>query len=137
MVLKKGLEPKHRWTVAEESELQFVLESMPKNDIKISLEAFTLNHANYVKPDISFYINDKLIHTDKKGSGFYNKKIDLVLKKEDITDEVVNLKIKYHDKLKSPKEVGINTDNRKLGIYIRSITIEYLNSKGYTIRIII
>lgn len=116
-----------RWIVAEESELQFVLESMPKNDIKISLEASTLNHANYVKPDISFYINDKLIHTDKKGSGFHNKKIDLVVKKEDITDEVVNLKIKYHDKVKTPKEIGINSDKRKLGIYLTNIAIEELD----------
>lgn len=118
---------KGRWTDSEESELQFVLESMPKNDIKISLNVATLNHANYVKPDISFYINDKLIHTDEKGSGFYNKKIDLVVKKEDITDEVVNLKIKYHDKLKSPEEIGISSDIRKLGIYLKNITIEELD----------
>jgi hypothetical protein len=114
------------WTESNDARILFKLDVTDKTikdtvDITINFRPFIRAQQNLL--DVQWYVNNLLIHSQQlnnKASTQTILRVPLdVVKSKDLTELQIKL-----SKLTSQKEMGLNSDSRKLGLFISSIEIE-------------
>ncbi|WP_079913855.1 DUF6311 domain-containing protein [Paenibacillus sp. 32352] len=108
------------WIEAETGEL-FAKVEKPKSNLVLKLTNLRyLSTQQHNKQDVSVFINGYLV--EDVAINYQGYESNIIIPKEIISDELFSIKFILHD-VKTPKELGINGDTRKLGLWIDSISI--------------
>lgn len=106
------------WTCENEAIIDMPWETGSTATISMNVTPFvTKSH----KIDVEVYIEDVLYEIWKFDSDFSETK-NMFVKPSNVTDDVISLKFSIKTP-KSPAELGLNSDVRKLGLFFEKITV--------------
>lgn len=112
------------WGIGEQSVVVLRLPEFTKQNLRLTVGAFTLVHAGSPLKEVMVFINDKKIETwkYKLEEGGVVKRTALVTK--DVYQQNNLLKIKFVSKnMESPKHAGISEDVRPLGLGLAELEL--------------
>ncbi len=104
------------WSKEEESIISIKLEdNLISKDLQLNINASTFGEQNLTK----ILVNETLI-----GSFIFSGETKIIIPKDIITNNIVNIKF-LHENVKSPFEEGVNSDKRKLKLFLRTMYFSY------------
>ncbi|VAW41173.1 hypothetical protein MNBD_GAMMA01-404 [hydrothermal vent metagenome] len=114
------------WTESNDVRMIFKLDL--SNKVSLDTLSFSVKFKPFINVrkkqlDVEWYVNNQLIHSQQLN----NKETTQTILKAPIelikSKELTELQVKFSG-LASPKNLGINSDSRKLGLFISSIEVE-------------
>ena len=120
-------EAEHRWSNAKEAHLRFYLKEYDGRDLMLRFYGFPyLGGGKISKQDIGVFVNgQKVADWEINNKNWYEARIQSSLVSP---DKYVNIALKISHPM-SPLELGISKDNRKLGITLMKLELNYAENK--------
>ncbi|GEM_PF-6286536 len=110
-----------RWTDGERAELAFKIPEQCRNkNVSLSMDMLAFVHPNKPTCKIAIEVNQRTVLEQEITQ--FNSKVLLSLTAAETANEWIDVGIKVYDP-RSPKELGISEDTRRLGVGIQSISI--------------
>lgn len=122
-----GSENNHIWSANTKSVLRLSLENPPTNDMTITFGIIPFLTEKFNSQTLDVIIDDKIIKTIDYKYGDNQNSFTVNIPKSLFLNSIAKITFSLHKELTTPKEEGINADDRLLGIDLSSITLHETN----------